>query len=61
MTSMDAIAPILTPSLEHHIRFIYAIGFTPETESKSDKLLSMETQLRWLHNTLFLLSYVCAW
>jgi len=30
MTSMDAIAPILTPSLEHHIRFIYAIGFKRE-------------------------------
>jgi tRNA (cmo5U34)-methyltransferase len=41
------------PSEKHHICFLYAIGFTPETESKSDNLLSMETQLGWLKNLGF--------
>ncbi len=39
---------VASPSEKHHVRFLYAIGFTPETESKSDNLLSMETQLTWL-------------
>jgi SAM-dependent methyltransferase len=39
---------VASPSEKHHIRFLYAIGFTPETESKSDNLLSMEIQLTWL-------------
>jgi tRNA (cmo5U34)-methyltransferase len=33
---------------KHHIRFLYEIGFAPETESKSDNLLPMEIQLEWL-------------
>jgi tRNA (cmo5U34)-methyltransferase len=39
---------VASPSEKHHVRFLYEIGFTPETESKSDNLLSMETQLTWL-------------
>jgi hypothetical protein len=46
--------------MEHHIRFLHAIGFTPETESKSDKLLSMETQLGWLREIGFL-DVDCYW
>ncbi|MER5174654.1 MAG: class I SAM-dependent methyltransferase [Candidatus Nitrosocosmicus sp.] len=44
---------VASPSEKHHIRFLYAIGFTPETESKSDNLLSMEKQLRWLKDIGF--------
>lgn len=44
---------VASPSLEHHIRFLHAIGLTPETESKSDKLLLMETQLHWLRDIGF--------
>jgi SAM-dependent methyltransferase len=51
---------IASPSMEHHIRFLHAIGFTPETESKSDKLLSMETQLGWLREIGFL-DVDCYW
>jgi tRNA (cmo5U34)-methyltransferase len=51
---------VASPSLEHHIRFLHAIGFTPETESKSDKLLSMETQLHWLHDIGFV-DVDCYW
>ncbi len=36
---------VASPSEKHHIRFLYAIGVTPKTESKSDNLLSMEPQL----------------
>ena len=51
---------VASPSLEHHIRFLHAIGFTPETESKSDKLLSMETQLHWLRDIGFV-DVDCYW
>jgi SAM-dependent methyltransferase len=51
---------VASPPLEYHIRFLYAIGFTPETESKSDKLLSKETQLRWLRNIGFV-DVDCYW
>ncbi len=44
---------VASPSEKHHIRFLYAIGFTPETESKSDNLLSMEKQLDWLKDIGF--------
>lgn len=44
---------VASPSEKHHIRFLYAIGFTPETESKSDNLLSMEKQLGWLKDIGF--------
>ncbi len=39
---------VASSSKKHHIQFLYAIGFTPETESKSDSLLSMGIQLAWL-------------
>jgi SAM-dependent methyltransferase len=31
-----------------HLRFLSAYGLTPETEDLSNKLLDVETQLRWL-------------
>jgi hypothetical protein len=46
--------------MKHHIHFLHAIGFTPETESKSDNLLSMETQLRWLRDIGFV-DVDCYW
>jgi tRNA (cmo5U34)-methyltransferase len=39
---------IATPSWKHRIRILYAIGFAPETESKSDNVLPMKIQLEWL-------------
>jgi tRNA (cmo5U34)-methyltransferase len=48
--NLDSVA---LPSQKHHIRFLYAIGFTPETESKSDNLLSMEIHLGWLKDIGF--------
>lgn len=51
---------VASPSIKHHIHFLHAIGFTPETESKSDKLLSMETQLSWLREIGFV-DVDCYW
>ncbi len=31
-----------------HLKFLTATGFTPETEDPSNKLLDVETQLKWL-------------
>jgi hypothetical protein len=39
---------VASPSVEHHLRFLHAIGYTPQMEDKSNKLLSMETQLKSL-------------
>jgi tRNA (cmo5U34)-methyltransferase len=39
---------VAMPLEKHHIHFLYSIGFTPETESTSDNLLSMDIQLGWL-------------
>jgi tRNA (cmo5U34)-methyltransferase len=36
-----------------HDRFLSKIGFTPETEDRSNKLLDIETQLRWLREIGF--------
>jgi len=47
-----------TPSL--HNAFLNAIGFTPETEDKSNKLLDVETQLRWLREIGFI-DVDCYW
>lgn len=44
---------VASPSVELHIRFLNAIGYTPKTESKSDKVLPMETQLNWLREIGF--------
>jgi tRNA (cmo5U34)-methyltransferase len=40
-----------TPAL--HLKFLRAIGYTLETEDKSNKLLDVETQLSWLRNIGF--------
>ncbi len=51
---------VASPSVELHVRFLNAIGYTRQTEDKSNKLLPMETQLDWLRE----LGYVdvdCYW
>lgn len=40
-----------TPGL--HLRFLQAIGMTPEEEDYANKLLDLETQLRWLREIGF--------
>jgi len=37
-----------SPSPEMHAQFLSALGWTPESEDPSNKLLDMETQLGWL-------------
>ena len=44
---------VASPSVELHIRFLNAIGYAPKTESKTDKVLPMETQLNWLREIGF--------
>jgi tRNA (cmo5U34)-methyltransferase len=39
---------VASPSPEMHARFLNSLGWTPETEDPSNKLLDMETQLGWL-------------
>src|SRR5919198_1087095 len=51
---------VASPSVEHHIRFLHAIGYTPQMEDKSNKLLSMETQLKWLRDIGFV-DVDCYW
>ena len=51
---------VASPSEKHHIKFLYKIGFTPETASKSDHLLSMEKQLEWLKEIGFV-DVDCYW
>ena len=51
---------VASPSMELHIRFLNAIGYTPKTESKSDKVLPMETQLDWLREIGFV-DVNCYW
>jgi tRNA (cmo5U34)-methyltransferase len=48
----------LTPRL--HEEFLYHIGYTPETEDPSNKLLDLETQLRWLREIGFV-DVDCHW
>ena len=40
-----------TPAL--HLEFLTAIGYTPEQDDPSNKLLDVETQLRWLRELGF--------
>lgn len=47
-----------TPRL--HEEFLHTIGFTLETEDPSNKLLDMETQLRWLREIGFI-DVDCHW
>jgi SAM-dependent methyltransferase len=44
---------VASPSPRVHERFLGALGITPEQEDHSNKLLDMETQLRWLREIGF--------
>ena len=44
---------VASPSVEQHVRFLNAIGYSPKSEDKSNKLLPMETQLGWLREIGF--------
>jgi tRNA (cmo5U34)-methyltransferase len=48
----------VTPEL--HEEFLHRIGYTLETEDPSNKLLDLETQLRWLHEIGFV-DVDCHW
>jgi tRNA (cmo5U34)-methyltransferase len=39
---------VASPSPEMHARFLNSLGWTPESEDPSNKLLDVETQLGWL-------------
>ena len=39
---------VASPTPRAHRRFLDAMGITPEQEDPSNKLLDMESQLRWL-------------
>jgi SAM-dependent methyltransferase len=43
-----------------HTKFLAAISWTPESEDPSNKLLDVETQLRWLREIGFI-DVDCAW
>ena len=51
---------VASPSVELHVRFLNAIGYSPKTEDKSNKLLPMETQLGWLREIGFV-DVDCYW
>jgi tRNA (cmo5U34)-methyltransferase len=42
-----------SPTPRLHEEFLYSIGYTPETEDPSNKLLDLETQLQWLREIGF--------
>jgi ubiquinone/menaquinone biosynthesis C-methylase UbiE len=44
---------VLPPTENLHIKYIYAVGRTPETEDKSNKLLDLPTELRFLNEAGF--------
>jgi tRNA (cmo5U34)-methyltransferase len=44
---------VASPSPTVHRRFLDALGITPEEEDRSNKLLDVETQLRWLREIGF--------
>jgi tRNA (cmo5U34)-methyltransferase len=44
---------VSSPSPSLHEKFLHAIGYTAETEDPSNKLLDLETQLRWLREIGF--------
>jgi ubiquinone/menaquinone biosynthesis C-methylase UbiE len=51
---------VASPSIELQVRFLDAIGYSPKTEDKSNKLLPMETQLGWLREIGFV-DVDCYW
>ena len=44
---------VASPTAKLHEEFLHRIGFTVETEDPSNKLLDVETQLRWLREIGF--------
>ncbi|HEY6536502.1 MAG TPA: class I SAM-dependent methyltransferase [Candidatus Nitrosocosmicus sp.] len=51
---------VASPSVELHVRFLNAIGYSPEKEDKANRLLPMEIQLGWLRDTGFV-EVDCYW
>jgi tRNA (cmo5U34)-methyltransferase len=51
---------VASPTPRLHEEFLLRIGYTPETEDPSNKLLDMETQLQWLREIGFV-DVDCAW
>ena len=51
---------VASPSVDLHVRFLNAIGYSRKTEDKSNKLLPMETQLGWLREIGFV-NVDCYW
>ena len=51
---------VASVSLKQHIHFFKAIGHAIETDDKSDKLLSVEEQLKWLKEIGFV-DVDCYW
>jgi SAM-dependent methyltransferase len=51
---------VASPTQRLHEEFLHGIGYTPETEDRSNKLLDMETQLRWLREIGFV-DVDCVW
>jgi tRNA (cmo5U34)-methyltransferase len=51
---------VSSPTQQLHEEFLHAIGYTVETEDPSNKLLELETQLRWLREIGFI-DVDCHW
>jgi tRNA (cmo5U34)-methyltransferase len=51
---------VASPSVDLHIKFLKAIGYTPEKEDKANRLLSMEIQLGWFRDIGFV-EVDCYW
>jgi ubiquinone/menaquinone biosynthesis C-methylase UbiE len=51
---------VSSPSQRLHEDFLHRIGFTADTEDPSNKLLDVETQLRWLREIGFV-DVDCQW
>ncbi|KGF73679.1 methyltransferase [Neosynechococcus sphagnicola sy1] len=51
---------VASPTPKLHAHFLESIGYTPETEDPSNKLLDVETQLHWLRQMGFI-EVDCYW